>query len=88
MIDLNPSGFTKSYARGVLNSVQVGYAYDSYYPHAIVWNGTAQSAVDLQLSMPSNYIASQALGIDSKGDILGTALHQNPAEWHAVMWVP
>ena len=93
MIDLNPSVFVKSYGRGVLGNVQAGYAYISgqYYPHAIVWNGTAQSAVDLQLSLPSTYIGSEALGLDSKGDILGAAVYndgRNPVAWHAIMWVP
>jgi hypothetical protein len=49
-VDLNPSGFTNSYATGVGGGQEVGAADGSATggnDHAIFWTGTAGSAVDL-----------------------------------------
>jgi len=54
-VDLNPNGFTDSWAMGTNGSQQVGYAGND----GMLWTGTATSAVDLN---PSGSNESQALG--------------------------
>src|SRR5262245_10726589 len=68
-IDLNPSGFTQSYANGISGNQQVGYGYgsatgNSY--HALLWNGSAAGYVDLN---PSGFTSSQAYGISGSQQV-------------------
>ena len=47
-VQLNPTGFTSSVAYGIWGNQQVGVGYDSDgNPHALLWTGTAASAVEL-----------------------------------------
>ena len=86
MKDLNPTGFIDSCARAVRNGVEVGYGHvSSTVLHALVWTGSAKSAVDLQLSLPSTYSQSEAFTLDSHGNIIGAAF--STTGWHGVMWV-
>src|ERR1035437_5025090 len=84
--DLNPSGFTSSRANGNSGSQQVGYGYSSvsgYYEHALLWSGTASSAVDLN---PSGFTSSQAngnSGTQQVGNGSGSATGNNN---HALLW--
>jgi hypothetical protein len=39
--------------------------------HALLWTGTAASAVDLNAFLPSGFTYAQATGIDESGDIVG-----------------
>ena len=85
-IDLNPSGFTSSYATGVGGGQQVGYGFGAttgIYQHALLWTGTAASVVDLN---PSGFTASEALGVGG-GQQVGYG--SGPATGfldHALLW--
>ena len=89
--DLNPSGFDYSEAKSTNGFQQVGYAGNgSNEPltgHAILWSGSATSAIDLQQFLPSNFIYSEANAIDSQGNIVGNAL-DNTRRTHAILWQP
>jgi uncharacterized membrane protein len=88
MIDLQPSGFTDSCARAAHGNVQVGYGHFSGTLHALLWKGSAKTAVDLQQYLPSTFTSSEAYAIDAAGKILGSAYTTSTAKWHAVVWVP
>jgi hypothetical protein len=49
--------------------------------HALLWNGTAESVVDLHGFLPPGFQTSKAQGIDTSGNIIGTA------DGHAILWV-
>jgi len=75
-VDLNPSGFTESEARGVSGGQQVGYGCGPVTGdqiRALLWSGTAESYVDLHSWVPSGYGRSFAQGIDASGNIVGMA---------------
>lgn len=90
VVDLNPSGFTVSYAHGTSGNQQVGMGYGpgtgSQY-HALLWSGTADSAVDLQKFLSSDYNSSQAWGIDANGNIIGYAYNIRKGQGEAILWV-
>lgn len=69
---------------------QVGYITTdgSPYSRAVVWTGSAGSAVDLQALLPANFNNSSALSIDAAGNIFGVALADDGADWHAIEWSP
>ena len=78
-VNLHPEGYARSCANGVRNGIQVGSAsvrvgeYD-LYPHAMLWEGTPESYVDLHFFLPSGYYQeSQATCIDINGNICGFA---------------
>jgi probable HAF family extracellular repeat protein len=69
-VDLNPAGFDESWAYGVGGGQQVGYGTASIYinkktgyveqTHALLWTGSAASAVDLH---PAGFTGSWAYGV-------------------------
>src|SRR6516225_4969575 len=59
-IDLHPSGFTDSAAVGVSGGQQVGCGETADSTHALLWTGSADSAVDLH---PSGFTNSVANGV-------------------------
>ena len=85
-IDLNPSGFRASQARGISGNWQVGNGagpITNYDTHALLWNGTAASAVDLN---PAGYANSYGLGIGGNQQVgYGTFL-TNVSNVHALLW--
>jgi hypothetical protein len=69
--------------------VQVGYGHISGALHALLWKGSAKTAVDLhQYLPPSTFTSSEAYAIDAAGDILGSAYSTSTHAWHAVLWHP
>src|SRR5947209_759586 len=68
-IDLNPNGFTGSWASGISGGEQVG---DGSGPatggqaHALLWRGSAASVVDLH---PSGFDESHALGTSGREQV-------------------
>ena len=53
VVDLNPSGFTESYANGTSGTLQVGGGYGTATggdSHALLWSGMAGGTVDLNPS--------------------------------------
>ncbi|MFC1795083.1 hypothetical protein ACFL3Q_16040 [Planctomycetota bacterium] len=90
--DLHPAGFQRSYAYGISGSRQVGCGSGNVTGgnrHALVWSGNASSVIDLHKYVPSVYQESEALGVDSAGNIVGRVHKQPyPASSYAVMWIP
>lgn len=84
--------FEHSYATKVSGPWIVGYATDlkkistpAYY-RAIVWNASYQ-AIDLNAFLPAGFIGSQALSVDSEGNIAGVMTKADGTR-HAVLWIP
>ncbi|MGD1278491.1 MAG: PEP-CTERM sorting domain-containing protein [Tepidisphaeraceae bacterium] len=78
-VDLNPAGFTASFADGTNGAQQVGWGNG----HALLWAGTAGSAVDLN---PTGFMESEAYGTDGThqvGYAWGTA---TSIQYHALLW--
>jgi hypothetical protein len=88
-VDLNPtdiSGVTASEALATNGSYQAGYVTASGTTFAAVWNGNANSAVDLQNMLPgSNWSTSEATSVDSSGNVYGWATNTSGATY-AVEW--
>ena len=85
-IDLHPgSAYTSSEALGLYGARQVGYAVTASSPstaHAILWNGSAASAVDLT---PSNVTGAYAWGV-SKLWQTGCGIVAPATVQHALLW--
>jgi hypothetical protein len=83
-VDLNPDGYSSSYANGASGSQQVGAGFhiaSGDYSHALLWNGTAASVVDLN---PEGYYDTGAYGICGTQQVgFGNALG---ASTHAMLW--
>ena len=60
VVDLTPSGFNQCTATDISGTQQVGYGSGNTDYHALLWSGTAASAVDLH---PSGFDRSIAYGI-------------------------
>jgi hypothetical protein len=80
-VDLTPPN-TEAGLADTNGSYQVGFIYGT--PHAARWSGTADSLLDLQPFLPSEfqsvlYPQSWATGIDAAGNIVGEAL--GPSGW-------
>jgi hypothetical protein len=94
MVDLHPllGGFISSevYATNGIQQVGDGFLQLSLEcgctdRHALVWSGSANSVVDLQNYLPSNFTHSDAFGIDSSGNVYGLAWDPDTG-LHAVEW--
>ena len=86
MTDLNPVGGLYSIAYDVHNGTQVGVArLVGAEVHAVTWNGTPESLIDLNQFLPAGTGASEAYGIDKNGNIIGDAIVAHP---EPVMWIP
>ena len=94
---MHPSGYFNSEINATNGVQQAGVALVGpgvnlpLYSHAMVWTGSAESAIDLHQFTPIDYTESAATGIDADGNIVGwasTGPSGNPANVHAVMWVP
>src|SRR5664280_2450600 len=83
-IDLNPSGFDYSYGQGISGSQQVGYGTltSGGNNHALLWSGTAASAVDLH---PSGFSSSLAEGISGSQQVGYGTLTSGGADG-ALLW--
>lgn len=95
VVDLHPANgnFTTSsvYAERVLTdyTVEAGLAAkpkgSGTVWSAMVWRGTAASAVNLGRKLPAGFTQSTATGIDNIGNIVGAALDTSGV-WHQVTW--
>jgi hypothetical protein len=87
-VDLHPSRFTRSAAASVRGGFQVGSANGpDNLNHAIVWSGTADSAVDLNAFLPPGFVSAVASDVDTDGTVVGWAGDAN-FNFHAMMWIP
>ena len=86
MVDLNPAGFTETYAAGMSGTTQVGTGWGaatSNRNHAVMWSGSAASLVDLN---PTGWLSSQAWST-SGGFQTGWAWNNNTTfDFHAYVW--
>lgn len=97
VVELQPDGYAASEANAT-NGIQqagsgfVGDAFTSVgHSHALVWTGSATSAVDLNQFLPPGFTDAAATGIDAAGNVVGWASRgpsSDPANVHAVMWKP
>jgi autotransporter-associated beta strand protein len=84
--NLNPSIAANSTALAISNGVEVGSATiaASGRTHAMAWNGTAASYVDLHSALPSSLTDSGAASV-SGTQVVGTANDISGAA-HAIIW--
>ncbi|MGB7925063.1 MAG: hypothetical protein WCF57_17615 [Pyrinomonadaceae bacterium] len=97
-VDLHPAGnYATSEANATNGTQQAGFGFvgdeatQIGHSHALVWSGTPSSAIDLNQFMPLGFTDAAATGINANGNIVGwasTGTPANPANVHAVMWVP
>jgi hypothetical protein len=82
--DLNPAAFAYSEAYVVRGKAQAGYAFSSTTnsAHAVLWHGTAASAVDLT---PSTLSSAYATGLGSKSEV-GCGTPSGMSVTHALLW--
>lgn len=84
IMDLTPTGFDFSIARGVSGGQQVGEGYGSATGgifHALLWFSTPDSLVDLH---PVGFLSSNAYGV-SGGQQVGWGFHPSGGK-HALLW--
>jgi hypothetical protein len=90
-VELHPTGFDSSTAYGTNGIYQVGFGsvegdlggIPSNIHHALLWNGSAASVVDLNSLLPFSPADSEAYTIDAQGNIFGIA-NGNAVEWSPV----
>jgi hypothetical protein len=85
VIDLNPPGSSSSTAWSVEGNTQVGGGDRG----ALLWHGTAASVVYLQdflTNLPVTIVRSNALGVNSRGEVVGVGFDANGAA-HSLMWI-
>jgi hypothetical protein len=86
IVDLHPAGFMSSYAYGVSNGSQVGYSINGLGNHrAMLWRGTAASAVDLT---PPGHFWSNAWAISrtQAGNFQVGGAQTFTTNLHAYLW--
>ena len=94
VVDLTPDQFNISIAEalGTNGANQVGFGdvvdpiFSIFREHALLWNGTAASAVDLHDLLPSGFSGSRAYSIDDTGAIWGLATSSSDGLTHVVKW--
>jgi hypothetical protein len=92
-VDLNPYVFTSSFAVATNGTQEVGDGIETGNNYqALLWTGTADSAVNLQALLPltGTWTASSAAALDSFGDIYGIAqgTFNDVTGFFAVEWSP
>lgn len=88
-VNLSPAGYGQSFAWGVSNGRQAGYAWFGGSQHAGMWSGTAASWIDLHSLLGANYTSSQGRDIDVRGDeiwVTGWASDSVSKYTEAVLW--
>jgi hypothetical protein len=92
-IDLNSLTLTNyaatvAYATNGSSEVGAGYSTSASNWHALMWRGSATTEFDLQNLLPSNinWASSYASGVDSVGNIFGTAI-DSQSNVYSVEWV-
>ncbi|HVT83238.1 MAG TPA: hypothetical protein VHM90_21545, partial [Phycisphaerae bacterium] len=86
-VSLQPAGYGFSQALATNGSQQVGYAnvVSTTFTHAMIWSGTAASAVDLHSLIPGA-VSSRATAIDVYGNVAGYARLGDQLD-HPVTWL-
>ena len=89
-LDLNPSWLDESKAVGVSAFGEAGYGIGAVTGtnHALLWTGTANSAVDLHSYLAGSqhdFLSSYATGIDDQGNVIGYA-QASDSYVYAIRW--
>jgi hypothetical protein len=83
VVDLTPSGFEPSAVFATNGEEQVGRAGG----HAVLWRGSADGMIDLHTFLPLGFGGSEAMGIDSSGNVVGDAGEKtSPRGSHVFLW--
>jgi hypothetical protein len=82
-VRLMPPGFDSAIVRGVGGGFQVGEAFKGGRQHALIWNGTASSFVDLD---SANYAGTAAYATDGKSQVGAAGTDPNGSVGHAILW--
>jgi len=86
---LHPAAYFSSAAVDTNGSRQVGHAQTGATVHAVYWNGTASSMVNLSSLLPAlgpGYGNAYATTINAAGDIAGHAYNSITGRWHPILW--
>jgi uncharacterized membrane protein len=84
-MDLNPNAFTISEALATDGTEQVGYAENTAnQPHAMFWQGTAGSVVDLSATLPAQFTYSEAFSVS--GDTVYGWAQDTSGNYHSIEW--
>lgn len=88
-VDLEPTGYSYTTGVGISSYGQVGDGFrdGDPYRHALYWNGSASTMVDLHLllaNLPLQFEQSWATGIDDNGDVIGYGRTQS--QQYAIKW--
>jgi hypothetical protein len=89
-VDINPAGFTSSYATAIRNGLIVGYGVTSGGDtHALVWTQpNATSFIDLQTYMSSGYAQSSAADVDANHTVVGYGIETPSGQQDGFGWLP
>jgi hypothetical protein len=94
-VDLHSAGLTSvrwgqirsSRALATNGVLQTGYGvFGTSAVVALLWNGSANSVLDLGDLLPDGFNTSYATGIDAQGNVFGTA-RDAIGTYHAIEWV-
>jgi hypothetical protein len=85
VVDLHPAGFGNSRATAVAGATQVGWgaASPTFADHALLWNGSAATAVDLN---PTGFTESFAMGVFGGNQVGYGAGTPTGGPTHALLW--
>lgn len=88
LVDMTPGGLFKSEVIGDdgVHQVGAGTALSGGPQHALVWAGSAASAVDLHPSNLSGFISSVAAGVSGNQQVGAAYLVDSPSTGHAMLW--
>jgi hypothetical protein len=82
-VRLMPAGFDGAIVRGVGERFQVGEGRKDGRQHALVWNGTAKSFIDLD---SADYAGTAAYATDGKSQVGAAGTDPNGSVGHAILW--
>jgi hypothetical protein len=87
-VDIHPAGAAWSQARATIDTMQAGFAVFNSYGHALLWFGSADNYLDLQLALGSQYRESEAYSVWSDGStiLVAGAATDWPGVAHPVLW--
>ncbi len=86
-VNLNPAGATFSWAWATDGTHQVGYAQFGGGTHAMLWSGSADSAIDLDAALGSDYSGSEAFAVWTDGQTTYVAGDAGSSSGeHAIVW--
>lgn len=90
VVDLNPPGYAQSVCYAISGAREVGMAIrrGGRVWHAMVWFGSAASAVDLQHAFAGPAFGSEACAVAPNGNIFGFTADLKIKRDFAVEWVP